>query len=195
MTPSEVLASLRIAGWVSKRLPQGNTVRERIDEYRNPFPDGIKGCIKRDDVQWRFTAELNIEERSVSEITVRGRPTCPECRAELSKTRDDLLGSDSIGGPASPFTSSFNAGRRRTLSNRPFWDCVSCDFTVARTTGARSNVIPLARMHAERIVESVDESWSLPELVNGLDDVDGLSVWEAYADVVDDEEVSTECFH
>lgn len=195
MGPQEALASLRIAGWVSKRLPSGDTVKDRINEYRNPFPDGIKGCIECDDVLWRFTADVNIEDRSGEAVTVRDRPTCPECRAELNKETGDLLGSDSIGSVGNPYSKSFDAKRRNALSNRPFWDFVSCDFTVSRTTGVRSDVETLARRDIERIVEARGEPWSLPALVESVEEVDARSVWEAYADVAGEEHVSTECFH
>ncbi len=195
MGPQEALASLRIAGWVGNCLPTRDAVKDRIDEYRNPLPDGITGCIELDDVLWRFTAAVNIDDRSVEEVTVRERPTCPECRAELTRERSDLIGSDSIGGIGSPYSKSFDAKRRNALSNRPFWDCVSCEFTVSRDTGARSDVETVARRHVERIVESRDESYSLPALVESVEEVDARSVWGAYADVVEDSDVSTQCFH
>lgn len=195
MGSQEVLASLKIAGWVSDRLPSGDAVKNRIDEYRNPLPDGIKGCIDRDEVLWRFTATVNIEDRSIEEVSVRDRPTCPECRAELTKETGDLLGSESIGGVGSPYSKSFDAKRRNALSNRPFWDCVSCDFTVSREIGVRSDVETVARRHAERVVESRGESYSLPALVESVEEVDARTVWEAYAGVVEDSDVSTRCFH
>lgn len=193
--PQEALASLRIAGWVGDRLPSRESVKERVDEYRNPLPDGIKGCIERDDVLWRFDATLNIEDRSVENVTVRDRPTCPECRAELKRTRDDLLGSESIGGTGSPYSKSFDAKRRNALSNRPFWDCAACNFTVSRDTDARSDVETLARRDIERIIESREKPYSLPALVKSVEEVDARSVWEAYVDTAVDDHVSTECFH
>lgn len=192
MGPQDVLALLKSAGWVGKRLPTRADMRERINEYRNPFPGGIKGCIERDDVLWRFTATLNIDDRSVEEVDVRFKPVCPECRAELDSETVDLPGSR---GPAAPYASPFEKRRRQAMRNRPIWRCVSCDFSDSRDIDARSEVRTLARRHVERIVESRDESYSLPALVTGLDEVDTRSVWEAYADVVDDSEVSTQCFH
>lgn len=191
MTPTEVLAALKSAGWVGKRLPSRNAVKDRIDEYRNPFPDGIKGCIERDDVLWRFTATLNIDDRAVEDVDVKYDPRCPECRAELDAETVDLLGS----GSRSPYGNPFGSRRRNAMRNRPIWVCSVCDFSDSRETSVRSEVGKLARRDVERIVESRDEPWSLPALVTGLDEVDGRSVWEAYADVRDDEHISTDCYH
>lgn len=195
MGPQDVLALLKSAGWVGKRLPARETVKDRIDEYRNPFPDGIKGCIDRDGVLWRFQATLNIEDRSVEEVDVRSRPVCPECRAELSKETVDLPGSETLGGIGSPYTNRFDAKRRRALCNRPIWECVSCDFSDSREASVRSDVETVSLRHVERIIESRDEPYSLPALVESVEEVDARSVWEAYDDVVDDTEVSTQCFH
>jgi NADPH-dependent ferric siderophore reductase len=53
----------------------------------------------------------------------------------------------------------------------------------------------LARRDVERIVEARDEAWSLPALVDSVEEVDGRSVWEAFAEVRDDDHISTECYH
>lgn len=195
MGPTEVLATLKSAGWVLDRAPSLSSVQDRIDKPSNPFPNGIQGCVERNDVLWRFTATLDIEKRRVDEITVRDRPTCPECRAALEPTQDDLFGSDVIGGPQSPYSKSFDAKRRRALKNHTFWDCTRCEFTTDRDRDSSTNIEAIARLHAERIVESRDELYSLPALVTQLDEVDARSVWEAYGDVVDDDDVSVQCFH
>lgn len=192
MGPQEVLAALRSAGWVGDWLPSRNTIREYIDEYRNPLPDGIKGCIKRDNVLWRFEARVNIDDRSVKKVDVRFSPVCPECRAELDSDTVDLPGSR---GPTAPYASRFDSRRRRAMRNRPIWVCAACDFSDSRDTDARSEVRTLAQRDVERIVESSDEPYSLPALVSQLNEVDDRAVWEAYADVVDDDHVTTECFH
>lgn len=192
MSPSEVLAVLKSAGWVRDRLASTSEMKERIDEYRNPFPDGIKGCIERDDVLWRFNATVNIDDRSVEEVDVRFNPVCPECRAELGSDTVDLPGSR---GATAPYASRFDTRRRRAMKNRPIWVCAACDFSDSRDTDARSEVRTLAQRDVERIVEARDEPWSLPALVESVEKVDARSVWEAYADVTDDEHVSTECFH
>lgn len=192
MSPSEVLAVLKSAGWVSDRLPSTSEMKERIKEYRNPLPNGIKGCIERDDVLWRFDARVNIDDRSVEEVDVRFSPVCPECRAELDSDTVDLPGSR---GPTSPYASRFDSRRRRAMRNRPIWDCIACDFSDSRDPDARSEVRTLARRDAERIIEARDEPWSLPALVESVEKVDAWSVWEAYADVVDDEHVSIKCYH
>lgn len=195
MGPTEVLATLKSAGWVLDRAPSLSSVQDRIDKSNNPFPNGIQGCVERNDVLWRFTATLDIEERRVNEITVRDRPMCPDCRASLEPTQDDLLGSDVIGGAQSPYSKSFDAKRRRALKNHAFWDCTRCDFTTDRDRDSSTNIEAVARLHAERIIESQDEPYSLPALVTQLDKVDARSVWEAYDDMVDDDDVSAQCFH
>lgn len=192
MGPQEVLAALKSAGWVSDRLPSRDTIREHIDEYRNPLPDGIKGCIECDNVLWRFDATVNIDDRSVEEVDVRFSPVCPECRAELDSDTVNLPGSR---GPTAPYGNRFNRRRGQTMRNRPIWDCAACDFSDSRENGVRSEVRTLARRDVERIVESRDEPWSLPALVESVEEVDARSVWEVYAEVRDDEHVSTECFH
>ena len=73
--------------------------------------------------------------------------------------------------------------------------CAACEFSDSRDTDARSEVQALVQRDVERIVESRNKPWSLPELVSRLDEVGSRDVWEAYADVVDDDHVSTQCFH
>lgn len=192
MGPQDALALLKSAGWVSDRLPSTSEVKERIDEYRNPSPDGIKGCIERDGVLWRFNATVNIDDRSVEEVDVRFNPVCPECRAGLDSDTVDLPGSR---GATAPYASRFDTRRRRAMRNRPIWVCAVCDFSDSRDTDARSEVQTLAQRDVRRIVESRDNPWSLPALVSRLDEVDSRSVWEAYADVVDDDHVLTQCSH
>ena len=192
MGPQDVLAFLKSAGWVSDRLPSTSEVKDRIDGYRNPLPDGIKGCIERDGVLWRFNATVNIDDRSVEKVDVRFSPVCPDCRAELDSDTVDLLGSR---GPTAPYGNRFDTDRHRAMRNRPIWVCAACDFSDSRDTDTRSEVQTLAQRDVERIVESRDKQWSLPALVSRMNEVDSRSVWEAYADVVDDDHVSTQCFH
>lgn len=192
MGPHDVFTLLKSAGWVGDRLPSTSEVKELIDEYRNPFPERIKGCIEHDGVLWRFNASVNLDERSVKEVEVRFNPVCPECRAELNSDTVDLPGSR---GSTAPYASRFDRRRCRAMQNRPIWVCEVCDFSDSRDTDARSEVRTLAQRDVERIVESRDKPWSLPTLVSELDEVDSRTVWKAYTDVVEDDHVSKQCFH
>ncbi|WP_144925979.1 hypothetical protein [Halorubrum salsamenti] len=148
--------------------------------------DAIEGCIQKSGVVWKGTAHLNRGE--VENIEVPYKPICPKCQTGLvDRTQvpsmQEQRQNPSYGSEAQP-TKVFSCSNG------------NCEHTVARDTDQYDEVKYLFERHAKRITETRDEDYSLRTLVENIDNqVTPQSVWEQYARTVDDEQVSTNCFH
>jgi len=149
--------------------------------------DTIEGCIEKGDIAWKGTAVLS--KGRVVDTDVEYKQICPECRTPMRKESYEL-----------------SSGRRRkpsystSTTTRRVWECPNgdCGHTTKREAGQHDEAENLFERHIGRIVESSDESYSLQTLLDRLEEDEEPTprrIWEEYADVVDDEQVSTNCFH
>jgi hypothetical protein len=146
--------------------------------------DAIEGCIENEGVAWKGTAHLH--RGRVESTDVPFDPLCPKCQTGFIDTTDEPSLQDKRRNP------SYSPEAQPT----PVFECPNCGHTVDRDSEQYDAVKRLFERHAKQIVESTDEEYSLRTLAENIDGpVTPRSVWEEYAEVVDDEQVSTNCFH
>lgn len=149
--------------------------------------DTIEGCIEKDDIAWKGTAVLS--QGRVVDTDVEYKQICPKCQTPMKKESYKLP-----------------SGRRRkpsystSTTTRRVWECPNgdCEHTAGREAGQHDEAENLFERHIGRIVESNDEVYSLQILLDRLDEDEEHTprrIWEEYAEVVDNEQVSTNCFH
>ncbi|MFB6229136.1 MAG: Yip1 family protein [Halobacteriales archaeon] len=148
--------------------------------------DAIEGCIQKGGVAWKGTAYLN--RGVVENIEVPYKPICPKCQTGLvDRTQEPSMQEQRRNPSYSPEAQPTEVF---SCSND------NCEHTVARDTDQYDEVKHLFERHAKRITETRDEDYSLRTLIENIDNgVTPQSVWEEYAEIVDDEQVSTNCFH
>ncbi|CDK39497.1 hypothetical protein BN903_49 [Halorubrum sp. AJ67] len=88
----------------------------------------------------------------------------------------------------------------RSTQSKKIWVCSNdeCGHSANRDTSEYSDAENLFERHIRRIVESEDEEYSLQSLLDRLGEdekVTGRRIWEKYAEIVDDDQISTNCFH
>ncbi|WP_134672629.1 hypothetical protein [Halorussus marinus] len=150
----------------------------------------IEGCIEKDDIAWKGTATLS--RGSIVDTDVEYKQICPKCQTPMKKESYEM---PSGGRGRKP---SYG---RSTTTTRRVWECPNseCGHTAKRDSGKHDEAENLFERHIGRIVESSeDEEYSLQSLLDRIgegEEVTGQRIWEEYAEVVDDEQVSTNCFH
>lgn len=132
--------------------------------------DTIEGCIEVGDTCWRGTAYLT-ENGEVSNTNLEYKAICPNCQTVMYDGEN----------------SSVAAATTATT----YWDCPSCGHTTVEDYGKYSDAQNLFQSHIQRIVESDGEEYSLENLVKTTP----RRVWEEYSEVVNDPQVSLNCFH
>lgn len=165
-------------GWYLRGVAE-TTDSERVD--------AIEGCIEKDNIVWNGTADLS--RGAVVNIEVDYKQICPVCQTPMRKESYELS----------------SGGRRRTPSyghstTRRVWECPNndCGHTATRESGQYDEAENLFERHVGRIVESQNEEYSLQNLLDRIGDgkeVTPRRIWEEYVEVVDNEHVSTSCFH
>ena len=148
--------------------------------------DAIKGCIERKGVAWQGTAHLN--RGDITNIEVPFDPICPNCQTGYIDTTDDPSPKDQRKNP------SYSPKAQST----PVFSCPNdnCGHTVERDAEQHKAAQQLFERHARRITESQDKDYSLRSLIlNNNGPVTPKRIWEEYSEVVDDEQISTNCFH
>lgn len=148
--------------------------------------DAIKGCIERRGVAWQGTAHLHRGE--ITNIEVPFDPLCPNCQTGFIDTTDNPSPKDQRQNP------SYSPRAQST----PVFSCPNdnCGHTVERHTEQHKAAQQLFERHARRITESRDEDHSLRSLILNIDGpVTPKKIWREYAEIVDDEQISTNCFH
>ncbi|MCO8254518.1 hypothetical protein NKF26_11965 [Haladaptatus sp. AB618] len=148
--------------------------------------DSIEGCIQKDDIAWKGIADIS--EGHIVDFDLPFHPICPECQTPLKK--------DTFEPPVQQ--SRRSPGYSRSGPAKRIWVCSNdnCSHTAHRKGGIHEDAGNLFESHIKKIVESEGEEYSLDSLmarINGK--VTPRSVWEEYAEIVDDEQVSTNCFH
>jgi len=150
--------------------------------------DTIEGCIQTNDIAWKGTAALS--RGKVVDTDVEYKQICPKCQTPMKK--------DTFEAPAQQ--RRVKPSYSRSTQSKKIWACSNdgCGHSANRGTSEHSDAENLFERHIRRIVESEDEEYSLQNLLDRLGEdekVTGRRIWEEYAEVVDDEQVSTNCFH
>ncbi|QLH78161.1 hypothetical protein HZS55_12975 [Halosimplex rubrum] len=148
--------------------------------------DSIEGCIERQGVAWKGTAHLN--RGDITNIEVPFDPICPNCQTGFIDTTDDPSLQEQRQNP------SYSPEAQST----PVFACPNdnCGHTVERDAEQYDAAKRLFEREVKQITESRDKDYSLRALILNIDGpVTPKKVWEEYAEVVDNEYVSTNCFH
>ncbi len=148
--------------------------------------DKIEGCIERQGVAWKGTAHLN--RNNITNIEVPFDPICPNCQTGFIDTTDDPSFQEQRQNP----------GYSPKAQSIPVFSCPNnnCGHTVERNAEQHDAARRLFERYARQIVESTDEDYSLRALVENIHGpVTPQAVWKRYTEVVDDDQVSTNCFH
>ncbi|WP_424016291.1 hypothetical protein ACOZ4N_01300 (plasmid) [Halorientalis pallida] len=180
-----LVAGLYIAWSILKWL-FGSLLKEASKEHIRQSLDEIEGCVEKDGIAWQGTAHF--AEGRVQNIYLPYDPTCPECQTGMVDRTDQ---------PSSQEQRQ-NSSYSQDAQPTPIFACPNeaCGHTAERTSNQTDEVEKLLERHAKRIVETVDEPYSLSSLVEGIEDgITPRRVWKEYVSVVDDEQVSTNCFH
>ncbi|WP_148708226.1 hypothetical protein [Haloferax sp. Atlit-12N] len=130
-------------------------------------PEKIVGCIETDGILWRGFADLTSDD-GAAELDVDTDPKCPDCQTDMEQ----------ISGKE--------------------WECLNsnCGYSASTELRPYKEAESLFKKHIERILNSNDEEYSLENLIENIDgEVTGDKIWRRYHEVVDDEEVSIDCFH
>lgn len=146
----------------------------------------IEGCVETGGVAWSGTAYL--QDGQVENIDVPFKPICPECQTGLVERTKEATAAEQRLNPA--YTPD--------AQPIPIYLCPndSCQYSVERDPDKYDDAQLLFERHVKRITETRDEDYSLRNLVSNIENAaTPKSVWEEYAEVVDDEQVSTNCFH
>lgn len=158
-----------IIGWVSREKVGSDTIGEgkatRAGEDPADLVHTIKGCVGNEKVTWKGSA--TISEGEIESINTALEATCPKCQSPMNNTM-------------------------------VFWKCPrsDCNHEAIKEEMSRDEAVSLFRAHFERIVESENEDYSLDALLEEInDEPTPKAIWRQYAEVVDDSDVSTSCFH
>lgn len=140
--------------------------------------NSIKGCIETGETCWRGTATLT-EDGRVSDIYVSYKAICPRCQTVMYDGENNTA----AVATNSPYTTTY-------------WDCPSCGHRTVEEYSKYKDAQNLFQTHIQRIVESEGERYSLNNLIGSIDsEVTPKGIWEQYAQVMDDPQVSLNCFH
>lgn len=134
----------------------------------------IEGCIETGETCWRGTAELSDGELVETEVAYRA--ICPRCQTVMYDGENQSV------GVATTATT--------------YWDCPSCGHRTVEEYSKYEDAENLFNSHIQRITESRGEDYSLDNLIESIDgEVTPRGIWEQYADLADDPQVSLNCFH
>jgi hypothetical protein len=136
------------------------------DETDEPAVEKIVGCIETDGILWRGFADLTSED-GAAELDVDTDPKCPDCQTDM----EQISGNE--------------------------WECLNsnCGYSASTEIRPYKEAESLFKKHIEKILNSNDEEYTLENLIESIDgEVTGDKIWRKYHEVVDDEEVSIDCF-
>lgn len=150
--------------------------------------DTIEGCIQKNDIAWKGTATLS--RGKVVDTDIEYKQICPECQTPMNKDTFDVPAQQRGVKPS----------YSRSTQSKKIWACPNdgCGHSADRGKDEYNEAENLFERHIRRIVESENEEYSLQNLIDRLgqdEEVTPRRIWEEYAEVVDDEQVSTNCFH
>lgn len=137
--------------------------------------DKIEGCVELRGVLWKGTAK--IDDDQIDDIIVPDKPLCLECQSPMNSYET-----------GSGFDQDF------------FWKCPSSGHKnrVNRDFNREDDAVNLFSKHFGCIVESEDEEYSLNSLFESIKDrgdkITSRAIWAEYVAVVDDPDISVDCF-
>ncbi|QPV64494.1 hypothetical protein I7X12_07750 [Halosimplex litoreum] len=132
----------------------------------------IEGCIQTDESCWRGSAEISSDR--IVNIELENRAYCPNCQTVM------------YDGESSRSSVSGEIG---------LWECPNCSHTAFDEGHPYGDAEKLFERHIRQIVESEGEEYSLENLIDGINgDVTPRRIWKQYASVIDDFNVSMNCF-
>ena len=179
-----ILALGAMGGWFARgifkddsELERQATATEEPEENNETETNitEIEGCIEVEGSCWRGTAELSDEE--ISDIEIQYKAICPKCQTVMYDG-ENSTGVAVIGGGPN------------------FWKCPSCDHQTMEQYSKYENAQNLFESHVRRIVETQGEEYSLDNIVEEIGNENTpRDIWRRYFEVMDDDQVSMNCFH
>lgn len=177
-----------IAGWYLKslRTPSQNPSESTTDSTNSTSTsssnsqqtssilqsdsiDTIEGCLEVDGALWRGTAYIS--DGQLEDVEVPYKPLCPRCQTIIYDHEKESV-------PVATTATTY-------------WDCPSCGYRTEESINKYDNAQKIFETKFQQIVESEEEEYSLENLVESTPE----EVWEDYAEIVSDQQVSTDCFH
>lgn len=145
-----------------------------VEDTTDGSVDSIEGCIETGETCWRGTAEL--EDGELEDIEIPYRVICPQCQTVMY----DGEGVRAVVATTGP----------------SYWDCPNCGHRTLDEYGKYEDAQNLLDRHIRRITESEGEEYSLDNLIDNIEgEVTPRGIWEEYAQSVDEDHVSLNCFH
>lgn len=156
-----------------QREEEEAVVDDEIKGYPVTQLGSIEGCIEVEGSCWRGTAGLSEGELVNAEVSYRA--ICPQCQTIMYN------GENRIGGVAT--------------TSRTYWDCPGCGHRTVEQYSKYEDAQNLFESHIRRILESEGEVYSLDNLLDSIDgEITPRGVWVRYAEIVEDPQVSLNCF-
>lgn len=124
----------------------------------------IEGCIETGNTGWAGLAKISND--AVSEVSIESDPYCPRCRSPL--TDDSTENGDLF--------------------------CDGCGNDPHGIEKKRSDAREIFESHIRRIVQDTDNQLSIQNLVPDPNDASPQEIWANYSSLIDDQDVSTNCF-
>lgn len=128
----------------------------------------IEGCIEVGGALWRGTAHLSGDQ--VKEVKVPYKPLCPNCQTIIYDHEKE--------------------SKPSTLATT-YWDCPSCGYQTEKSINKYHDTEKIFDTKFKQIVESEGKEYSHENLTGS----DPEEIWKNYAELVDDNQTSTNCFH
>ena len=164
---------------------------QRASETPTPV-DEIEGCVEVRGVAWKGTA--NLSNGTVESIDVSHNPVCPECQSPMNSEKVTRRRSGGISSRAK------NRAAMSGFNSSYIWKCPSadCDYRSEKDFDGHDDAFNLLEKHFDRITESDNKKYSMEALIDYIQNDGGevtpRQIWSRYVQVVDDSDVSLECF-
>lgn len=158
--------------------------RGRVEADSTTSVNTIEACVEKGGVAWKGTAELS--NGKLVNIDIPYKPICPKCQ---SFPKEKTVRYNTNSGPYD---------RRSQPKSQDYWKCPNSDCQHSKKSEYDyfKEAENLLESHFERIIESEGEEYSLDALVEAIDgEPTPKEIWRQYVEVVDDSDVSTNCFH
>lgn len=153
----------------------------------------IEGCIENNRVLWK--GELYTKNGEWDSIEVEKYPMCPNCQTHLQA---EWLESDYPAGVRGKNLRALDKAVGAHEKKR-IWRCPGCQNQYSRPERGRERVEKLFKKHFSKLWESEDKPYSISTLRKEYQNNEGKQpsarqMWINYVDVVEDSNLSTDCF-
>jgi Zn-finger nucleic acid-binding protein len=158
-----------LGGWWARDwwIDQGET--HKRDEMA---VSEIEGCIEIEQSCWRGSADISSDR--IVDIRLKNRAYCPNCQTVMY---DGESNRSSVSGEIG------------------LYECPNCSHSAFDKGDPYRDAEKLFERHVCRIVESEGEEYSIDNLINEINgDVTPRRIWQQYASISDDSNVSMNCF-